>query len=502
MFSLKKKAALIIFSGCFIFTLISVSIGYFLGYGVLFTGSVTVVLSFFAAILAAEIISKFCAKDRELLIVAERASEAKTAFLANMSHEIRTNLNAIIGLTGLELENNAGLKKSTERSLKKVYSAGISMLEVANDILDISRIESGRLEFVPVEYNLPNLINDAIAINTVRIGSKPVKFVLDIKEDLPAMLYGDELRIKQMFNNLLSNAIKYTQSGFITLSIRCYEDENDNGQSIWLTCKVTDTGIGIKQEDLKKLFIDYSQIDRKSNRKIEGTGLGLAITRQLAEKMDGCVEVESQYGKGSTFSFKVRQGFVSKISIGSSTAEKLKANEYNCECRVANTSFIRPYIPYAKVLVVDDLAINLEVFRRMMSSYGITVDCANSGRKAVDAVKSEKVRYNAIFMDYMMPEMDGLEATRIIRNEIGTEYARTVPIIAFTADAVAGIAEMFFQNGFQGFISKPVNIKDLNSVINTFVRDKEYEEKEKRIKAIEAYTPRQKTVGSFVTLPA
>jgi signal transduction histidine kinase/FixJ family two-component response regulator len=501
MFTLKKKATLFIFSVCFIFNLINICMGAFLGHGILSIDGVMALLSFFTAISTAEIIAKVCAKDRELLIASERASEAKSAFLASMSHEMRTNLNAIIGLTELELENHAGLKKSTEMSLEKVHSAGMSMLEVANDILDISKIESGRMELVPVEYSLPGLINDAVALNTVRIGSKPVKFILDIKEDLPAMLYGDELRIKQMFSNLLSNAIKYTRSGFITLSVKCEKDET-NGQSEWLLCKVTDTGIGIKKEDMKKLFMDYSQIDRKSNRKIEGTGLGLAITKQLADIMGGCVGVESQYGKGSTFSFKVRQGFVSKNTIGSSVVKKLKANEYNCERMTGNTSIIRPYIPYARVLVVDDIAVNLEVVKGMMIPYGITVDCVNSGQGAVDVVKSGMIKYNAIFMDYMMPEMDGLEAARIIRNEIGTEYARTVPIIAFTADAAVGSAEMFFQNGFQGFISKPINMKELNSVINTFVRDKEYEEKGKKVKTIETYATRQKTCGSFVTLPA
>jgi len=497
----KKKAAFIVFSICSIFTLISISIGYFLGREVIFTGVVMAALSLVAAISAAGIIARACAKDRELLIAAKKASEAKSAFLASMSHEMRTNLNAIIGLTELELENTIGLRKTTELNLEKVHSAGVAMLGAANDILDISKIESGRMELVPVEYNLPKLINDAITLNIVRIGRKPIQFVLDIEEDLPVLLYGDELRVKQMFNNLLSNAIKYTNSGFITLSIRCEEDENSNGQLTWLTCEVTDTGIGIKQEDIKKLFIDYSQIDRKSNRNIEGTGLGLAITRKLAEKMGGYVGVESQHGKGSTFFFHIRQGFVSKDTIGSSTAEKLRANEYACENRAANTKINRSYIPYARVLVADDMAGNLEVVRGMMKPYGITVDCVSSGREAVDAVRSENHKYNAIFMDYMMPEMNGLEAAQIIRNEIGTEYARKVPIIAFTADAADGTAEMFLQNGFQGCITKPINMKELNSVIETFVRDKEYEEKEQRVKINETSGSHQKTVDSVFTLP-
>jgi signal transduction histidine kinase/DNA-binding NarL/FixJ family response regulator len=500
MFSLKKKVLLLIFSICFIFTVINISIGAFLGRGILSICAVMTVLSFFAAIFAAETIAKVRAKDRELLIEAERASEAKSAFLASMSHEMRTNLNAIIGLTELELENHVGLRKSTEMSLEKVHSAGVSMLGVTNDILDISKIESGRLEFVPVEYNLASLISDTVALNVVRIGSKPVKFVLDINEDLPAKLYGDELRIKQMFNNLLSNAVKYTHSGVITLSVRCEKDET-NGQSEWLVCKVTDTGIGIKKEDLEKLFVVYSQIDRGNNRKIEGTGLGLAITKELADKMGGSVDVESQYGMGSTFMFKVRQGFVSKDTIGRITAEKLKANEYISGRRAINISINRAYIPYARVLAVDDMDGNLEVIRGMMRPYGITVDCVNSGQGAIDLVKNGKIKYNAIFMDYIMPQMDGLETTRIIRNEIGTEYARTVPIIALTADAAAGSAEMFLQNGFQGLLSKPINMKEMNSIINTFVRDWEYEAEEERKTKVLRNTS-QTTRSSLFTVPA
>jgi len=492
MFSIKKRLLL------FIFTAINISIGFFLGLGFLPIGGMMAVLSFSAAFFVAKAIAKTSVKDKALLIAAERASEAKSAFLASMSHEMRTNLNAIIGLTELELENRVGLRKSAEMCFEKVHSAGTTMLGVTNDILDISKIESGRLELVPVEYNLPSLISDAVALNMVRVGNKPIKFVLDINEDLPVMLYGDELRIKQMFNNLLSNAVKYTNSGLITLSVRCEKDET-NAQSEWLVCEVTDTGIGIRHEDLEKLFIGYSQLDRKNNRKIEGTGLGLAITKQLADLMGGYVGVESEYGKGSTFSFMIRQGFVSKDAIGRIAAEKLKANEYSCERRARNKDIIRPYLPYARVLAVDDMECNLEVVRGMMKLYGVTVDCVNSGQKAVDAVKNEKVKYNAIFMDYMMPEMSGLEATRIIRNEIGTEYARTVPIIAFTADA--GNAEMFLQNGFQAFISKPINMKEMNSIINTFVRDKEYEAEEER-KTKVLYDASQITCSSCFTVPA
>jgi signal transduction histidine kinase/DNA-binding NarL/FixJ family response regulator/HPt (histidine-containing phosphotransfer) domain-containing protein len=445
--------------------------GYFLISGLVLLG-----LGLVTAVLCSGIIARPYIHNAELLAAAESASEAKSSFLANMSHEMRTPLNAIIGLTELELETGGALPQNTRENMEKVYASGVTLLGIINDILDISKIESGRFELVNGEYDLPSLINDTVVLNMVRIGSKPIEFSLDVREDLPARLHGDELRLKQLLNNLLSNAFKYTKEGKVTLSIACERVPQSPSPSAWLVCKVSDTGQGIKKEDIGKLFADYSQVNQKSNRKIEGTGLGLSITKQLSEMMGGSVSVESEYGKGSTFTLRIRQGFVSDTVIGEAVADKLRRYEYIQERRDRNRSIVRASIPYARVLVVDDVTTNLDVARGMMKPYGMTVDCVNSGPAAIDAIKNEKVRYHAVFMDHMMPDMDGIEAVRHIR-ELGTQYAQTVPIIALTANAIAGNDELFLRNGFQAFLSKPIDIKELNAAINTWVRDRAYERK-------------------------
>jgi signal transduction histidine kinase/DNA-binding NarL/FixJ family response regulator len=441
----------------------------------LITGLVLGVLGIITAILCSGIIANPFIHNVELLAAAESASEAKSTFLANMSHEMRTPLNAIIGLTELELENGESLPQNTRENMEKVYGSGVTLLGIINDILDISKIESGRFELMAGEYDLPSLINDTVTLNMVRIGGKPIEFVLDINENLPDLLYGDELRIKQLLNNLLSNAFKYTKEGKVTLSISCERDTESASLSVWLICKVSDTGQGIKAEDLGKIFANYTQVNQKSNRGIEGTGLGLSITKQMAELMGGSVGVESEYGKGSTFTFRVRQGFVNNTVIGKAVADRLRRYEYIQEKRDRNKSIVRAKIPYARVLVVDDVTTNLDVARGMMKPYGMTVDCVDSGQAAIDAIKNEKVRYHAVFMDHMMPGMDGIEAVKHIR-ALGTEYAQKVPVIALTANAIAGNDELFLQSGFQAFLSKPIDIKQLNAAINTWVRDRAYEQ--------------------------
>jgi CheY-like chemotaxis protein/anti-sigma regulatory factor (Ser/Thr protein kinase) len=309
-----------------------------------------------------------------------------------------------------------------------------------------------------------------VVLNIVRIGSKPITFELDIDENLPAKLFGDELRIKQILNNLLSNAFKYTKEGTVTLRIRC---ERDNA-GVWVNCRVSDTGMGIREEDIGKLFSDYNQVDTKSNRHIEGTGLGLAITKRMVEMMNGTISVESQYGKGTTFTVRFLQGFVGDAVIGKDLADNLKEFRYTMARQDRNKQLIRAYIPYAKVLVVDDVATNLDLARGIMKPYGMTVDCVSSGQGAINLIQKGEPRYNAVFMDHMMPGMDGIEAVRIIR-EIDSEYARTVPIIALTANAIIGNDELFLNNGFQAFLTKPIDIMKMNEAINRWVRDKKRE---------------------------
>jgi CheY-like chemotaxis protein len=345
-------------------------------------------------------------------------TEAKSNFLANMSHEMRTPLNAIIGFSELELgKENDEEKEKTEKqeNLEKIYTSGVTLLGIINDILDISKISSGHYELIPVVYDIPSLINDTIVLNIIRIGSKPISFVLDVDENIPSRLLGDELKIKQILNNLLSNAFKYTKEGSVTLKIRCKPETTQPLNSlnpddpVILELNVTDTGIGIHPDDLNKIFSDYTQVDVQKNRHIEGTGLGLAITKQLIELMGGSIKVESDYGKGSTFNVWIKQGYVNDVIIGSVVAENLKNFKYSMSRQVRNKNLARAWIPYANVLVVDDVSTNLDVARGMLKPYGMVVDCVKSGQEAIDLIKSQNIIYNAIFMDHMMPEMDGIE---------------------------------------------------------------------------------------------
>jgi signal transduction histidine kinase/CheY-like chemotaxis protein len=409
-------------------------------------------------------------KAREAAIA---SAEAKSDFLANMSHEMRTPLNAIIGLSELALDED-DMDGGARESFEKVYNSGVTLLSLINDILDISKIESGKFELIPVEYDTPSLINDTVTLNIVRIGSKPITFDLHVDENMPALILGDELRVKQVFNNLLSNAFKYTKEG----RVDWYISSEREGDDVWFVSSVTDTGIGIRPEDVKKLFSEYNQVDTKSNRKIEGTGLGLSICKNMVELMDGTITVESEYGAGSTFTVRFRQGAVAGASpLGPTVAENLRGFKYIDNKRDRSSKLLRAQIPYARVLVVDDVSTNLDVAKGMMKPYGMQIDCVTSGPAAIELIRAGEVRYNAIFMDHMMPGMDGIEATRIIREEIGTDYARDIPVIALTANALVGNEDMFLKKGFQAFLSKPIDIMRMDFVINHWVRDKDLEKK-------------------------
>ncbi|MDR1277571.1 MAG: response regulator [Treponema sp.] len=403
---------------------------------------------------------------------AEAATRAKADFLANVSHEIRTPLNAIIGLGELELRKN--LEQETFINLDKIHNSGIVLLHIINDLLDISKIESGRFELIPVNYQIASLISDSVNINIVRLGSKPITFHLRISENLPVVLYGDELRVRQILNNLLSNAFKYTREGMVTLDIN-FEKIEGPEKNIMLVCRVKDTGIGIKQEDMGKLFSVYNQVDTRSNRHIDGTGLGLSISKNLVEMMDGEIFVESEYGRGSVFTVRVKQTVIDESPIGEDIKERLEHFNYQAARPGKRHEQSRIKMPYGRVLVVDDVATNLDVAKGMMLPYGLTIDCVLSGREAINLIKEEKTRYHAVFMDHMMPEIDGIETVRIIRHEIGTEYAQTVPIIALTANAIIGNDKIFLEKGFQDFLTKPIDVSKLDACLNRWVRDKKQE---------------------------
>jgi CheY-like chemotaxis protein len=307
----------------------------------------------------------------------------------------------------------------------------------------------------------------------VRIGEKLIAFKLNIEGELPCSLLGDDLRVKQILNNLLSNAFKYTQAGTVTLSVRF--DIPTTNSPVWVSFEVSDTGMGIRSEDMAKLFTDYYQVDTRANRKIEGTGLGLSITKKFVELMDGEISAESEYGKGTTFHVRIRQGFVIDKPIGKETVENLCRFRYSDKKKQVQEKLVRPDLSYARVLVVDDFPVNLDVASGMLRKYKLQVDCVDSGYAAVDCMTSGEPVYDAVFMDHMMPGMDGVEAVKKIR-DLGTEYAKNIPIVALTANAVAGNEQMFLDNGFNAFLPKPFNVTGLDAVIQKWVRNKSKEQ--------------------------
>jgi PAS domain S-box-containing protein len=398
---------------------------------------------------------------------AKNASRAKSRFIANMSHEMRTPMNVIMGLANLLLEEN-DLPQNAKETLTKMNAAGNTLIGLINNVLDMSKIEAGKLDLKPVQYNLASLLNDIIKLNIIRIEQKPVIFKLDIDEGMPSNLIGDELRVKQILNNLLSNAFKYTKEGTVILGATCQrKGNNESVKDIWVSFYVSDTGIGIRTEDMEKLFIDYNQLDTRANSENEKIGLGLSITKKFVELMGGEISVESEYGKGSTFRVRIRQGFVTDTPIGKEIIEDLRSFRYS-DTKVQK-KLVRPELNDTRVLVVDDFATNLEVAAGMLRKYKIQVDCVNSGKKAVDLVAAGDPVYNAVFMDHMMPEMDGIEAMAAIR-ALDTNYAKTIPIIALTANAIAGTEQMFLDHGFNAFLPKPFSSMLLDSVIQKWIK--------------------------------
>lgn len=385
----------------------------------------------------------------QLMHEAEASNEAKSAFLANMSHEIRTPMNAICGMTDMLLDEE--LSDQGKEYASTIKSSGEGLLSIINDILDFSKIESGKMTIIPEEYYFSSMIHDVMSMMEVRVREKPVKLKADIQDNVPRKLYGDIGRVKQIIINIMGNATKFTQEGTITLKASWEPETERTGR---LMFSIMDTGIGIKPENMDKLFDAFEQVDMKKNKGIEGTGLGLSISKLLVERMGGRIQVESEYGKGSCFTFDIKQNV-----IDASPCEYSKSKPKS-EVKQFVITFTAPA---AKVLVVDDNKVNLRVASGLLKKFGIVPDLVDNGRDCVEMIRRQ-VQYDLIFMDHMMPEMDGIEATGLIR-AIDTEYAAKLPIVALSANAVQGMEDEFLMGGMNDFLPKPIDLQKLSNIL-------------------------------------
>ncbi len=381
------------------------------------------------------------------------SSESKGRFLANMSHEIRTPINAVLGMDAMIL------RESREQHIREyaldIQNAGQSLLAIINDILDFSKIESGKMELQSVEYDFSSVIHDIVNMISIKAEVKELEVKLSLDEQLPSRLYGDDVRLRQILVNLLNNAVKYTEKGSVSLSISGrIEDEIAT-----LRFEVEDTGIGIKEEDIVKLTKEFERIEEERNRNIEGTGLGMSITTQLLELMGSKLEMESVYGKGSKFSFELEQKIMDAEPIGN-LEERIRKQALEYEHSV---TFIAPEV---QVLVVDDNAVNRRVFVSLLKETEARVEEAGSGEECLDMVFAK--RYDIIFLDHMMPGMDGVETLHRMK-EMKSYPCENVPVIALTANAIAGAREMYLAEGFDNYISKPINPNKLEAMLMEYL---------------------------------
>ena len=419
-----------------------------------------------AAVLCLVIIRPYVKQQEQLLeekVTAESANQAKSEFLANMSHEIRTPINAVLGMNEMiQRESRQGRELPAGKTEEageafdrigfyagEVDSAGRSLLTIINDILDFSKIEAGKMELIKVRYRLSTVLDEVSNMISFKAREKGLEFSIDADKAIPDNLFGDEVRIREIITNILTNAVKYTERGFVRLTVRAGEQA---GNTVPLVFTAEDSGIGIRQEDMDRLFTKFERLDMQRNSTIEGSGLGLVITRSLLDLMGGTIDVQSEYGKGSVFTITIPQRVASEDlpdEVQISTAERTDCRE----------TF---HAPDARVLVVDDTKMNLTVTVSLLKDTKIQIDTASCGADAV--AMAEKKHYDVIFMDQRMPEMDGTETLRGIRRQQDGPNANT-PVICLTADAIIGAKERYLAEGFSDYLAKPVNSRNLEAML-------------------------------------
>ncbi|MCL1878607.1 MAG: ATP-binding protein, partial [Defluviitaleaceae bacterium] len=398
--------------------------------------------------------------ERERSAVVEANSEAKSRFLARMSHEIRTPITAVLGISEILLQQPE-ISDETEESITKIFNASSSLIRIINDILDLSKIEASKMSLVYSDYETANLLSDIVQINAVMLGSKPLNLVVRIDENIPVALTGDEIRIRQVLNNVLSNAIKYTDEGSVSFTAECYpHPEKPDYIDLYVT--IRDTGRGMSREQLDVLFTEFTRFHEFEDRFTEGTGLGMPIVYSLLQLMSADIDIDSRVGEGTAVIIRIPQQIANVATVGAETARKLEQFEIGSK----RATFKPEPMPHGSVLVVDDVETNRFVARGLLGFYGLNVETCVGGKEAIELIESGK-SYDIIFMDHMMPGLNGIETTQILRE---TGYVK--PILALTANMMMGKAEEFTAKGFDGFVGKPIQSSELDAALRTFIRAK------------------------------
>ena len=382
------------------------------------------------------------------------ATKAKSDFLANMSHEIRTPINAIMGMNEMVLQESN--QDSVKEYAKDISSASENLLRIVNDILDFSKIESGKLEIINDNYDLGEIIYDVTTLVNMKAENKGLKLNVIVDENLPSKLYGDDKRVRGIITNILNNAVKYTEQGFVNLVINGVTKDN----IVELNIRVEDSGQGIREEDIDKIFSGFSQVNVKKNKNIEGTGLGLSITKHLVELMDGTITVESEFGKGSIFTVILPQQVVSSDKMGNYMSHRHVSSD------AVTTESNELEIPEARILVVDDTPLNLKVISKFLTKTKAEVECVSSGEEMLALIQEQT--YDIIFLDHMMPNMDGIEALNASK-ALSNNKCKNVPVIALTANAIVGAKEMYLEAGFNDYLSKPIKIETLYEMLTKYL---------------------------------